>query len=130
MGDQIVFDHSIDNAIGSTWSIGAMCQIGAAGALQAGRPAQGEVFSTNLQPKADKTPKSASSPNTCIVSLYERQKSVASYLKLHLVVEGLPVQTKVRLCRADRGFVREVNYAGAPALRRDFSSDGQRALIG
>lgn len=58
MGDQIIFDHSINNAIGSIWSIGAVRQIGAAGALQAGGPAQSEVVSTKLQRKEDKTPTS------------------------------------------------------------------------
>lgn len=133
-GDQIIFDHSITNAIGSTWSIGAMWQVGAAGALQAGRPAQGEVLSTKLQQKADKIPtshmKSASLLNTCITSLSEQQKSPVFHLKLHLVVEGLPVQTKAALCRVGLNFVSEGNYAGPPAMRCDFSVDGQRALIG
>lgn len=97
-GDHIIFDRSINNSIDSAWAVGAMRQIGAAGALQAGRPAQGEVPSTKL--------------------------------KLHLVVERLPVQTKVTFCCVDLICVREGNYAGPPALRSDFSANGQRALIG
>lgn len=53
-GDHIIFDHSINNSVDSAWAVGAMRQIGAAGALQAGRPAQGEVPSTKLQQTADK----------------------------------------------------------------------------
>lgn len=49
-GDHIIFDRSISNSIDSAWAVGAMRQIGAAGALQAGRPAQGEGPSTKLKP--------------------------------------------------------------------------------
>lgn len=121
MGDQIIFDGAINNAIGSIWSIRTMWQVSAAGALQAGRPAQGEVLSTILQQKADKTR---------VISLLEQQKSLIFYLELHLVVERLPVQTKVTLCWVELNFVREVDHTGPPALCCDFSADGQRALTG
>lgn len=57
-GDHIIFDRSINNSIDSAWAVGAMRQIGAAGALQAGRPAQGEGPSTKLNKEQTKTPTS------------------------------------------------------------------------
>lgn len=134
LGDQIIFDRSINNAIGSICSIGPMWQIGATGALQAGGPAKGEVLSTKLQQKKQTNPQHHTW-NQClnftrVISLSEQQKPPIFYLKLHLVVERLPVQTKVTLCRVDLNFISEVNYTGPPALRCDFSTDGQRPLIG
>lgn len=54
MGDQIIFDHSVDNAVFPFRSVMGMWQIGAAGALQAGGPAQCEVLSSKLQQREGK----------------------------------------------------------------------------
>lgn len=67
---------------------------------------------------------------TCIISLSGQQKSAIFHLELQLVEKRLPVQTKVTLRWVELVSVREGHHAGAPALRRDFSTDGQRALIG
>lgn len=68
--------------------------------------------------------------NTRIVSLSEQQKPAIFYLKPHLVEKWLPEQTKAALRRVELIYVGEVNYTVLPALRWDFSTDGQRALIG
>jgi len=46
--DVIVFDSAIGDAVGCLGCVGAVRQIGAAGALQAGGPAQSEVLPSDL----------------------------------------------------------------------------------
>lgn len=53
VGDDICSDHSIANAVGCFGFIGAIRQISAAGATQAGRPAHGEVLSSDLYNKTN-----------------------------------------------------------------------------